>query len=298
MPKAFAVGELVSGATLNTYVRDNLLETEPAKITAAEDLIRATGPNALARVAVGANGQYCRIIGGVPAASGGASPAPTGRIAAVYYDPVSLTTISWSAPTPAAGQTLWNDVDATNLALTVTPPGNGRLFILLSAVAVAKAAGANGKNLTAAWGLRVGSATVVRPHLGTEAFVVPPTGIRERCSHAIVLEGLAPTSQTFRWIFSPNSYDPGTATIRPSTEIWCGGESGPAIMEAWTLPDDLIAQDRESIRVAEQILEDTIQTLQSGGSAAASQLTVSDLAITQYTIGQAGKGPPGIKPPV
>lgn len=51
------MGEIVTAAILNTDHRDNLLETAPAKVTTKGDVVGATAANALARLAVGSNGQ-------------------------------------------------------------------------------------------------------------------------------------------------------------------------------------------------------------------------------------------------
>lgn len=47
-PKTWAFEEIPSSADMNTYQRDNLLETAPAKVAAAGDLVEATGANAIA----------------------------------------------------------------------------------------------------------------------------------------------------------------------------------------------------------------------------------------------------------
>mgnify|MGYP001599025883 CR=1 FL=1 len=58
-PTRWPTGTMVEATdtafNLNAQVRDNLLETAPAKVTTKGDLVAATGANALARVAVGAN---------------------------------------------------------------------------------------------------------------------------------------------------------------------------------------------------------------------------------------------------
>lgn len=50
------LAEVLTAALLNTHLRDNLLETAVAKVTTANDIVRATGANALARIASGAVG--------------------------------------------------------------------------------------------------------------------------------------------------------------------------------------------------------------------------------------------------
>lgn len=47
-PRTWVTSELVTAAIMNTHVRDNLLETAPAKVTAAAQLLVSTGPNAVA----------------------------------------------------------------------------------------------------------------------------------------------------------------------------------------------------------------------------------------------------------
>jgi hypothetical protein len=84
-PRTWVSGETLTAALLNTHLRDNLLETAPAKVTTAGDLTYATGANALARlgitnggvlkggasapswIAPGAAGAILTISGGAPA---------------------------------------------------------------------------------------------------------------------------------------------------------------------------------------------------------------------------------------
>lgn len=47
-PKTFTSGAILTSADLNTFLRDNLNETAPAKATAAGQIFVATGANALA----------------------------------------------------------------------------------------------------------------------------------------------------------------------------------------------------------------------------------------------------------
>lgn len=51
----------------NTHVRDNLLETAPAKVTTAGDIVYATGANALARLGIGTANQVLRVNSGATA---------------------------------------------------------------------------------------------------------------------------------------------------------------------------------------------------------------------------------------
>lgn len=64
-PRTWVTGEIVTAALLNTHLRDNLLQTAPAIVTTAGDLVHATGANTLARVVPGTNAQFLRG-GGTP----------------------------------------------------------------------------------------------------------------------------------------------------------------------------------------------------------------------------------------
>src|SRR3990167_4205296 len=73
-PRTWVTAELVTAALLNAHVRDNLLESAAAKVTTKGDIVAATGANALARIAVGANTT-------IPiAASGEAAGVKWGRV--------------------------------------------------------------------------------------------------------------------------------------------------------------------------------------------------------------------------
>jgi len=66
-PRTWTTSELVTAAIMNTHVRDNLLETAPAKVTAAGDIVYATAANALARLAIGAARQVLATNSGATA---------------------------------------------------------------------------------------------------------------------------------------------------------------------------------------------------------------------------------------
>lgn len=65
-PKTW-LSAVLSAADMNTHVRDNLLETAPAKVTTAGDIVYATGANALTRLGIGSAGQRLQVVSGVPA---------------------------------------------------------------------------------------------------------------------------------------------------------------------------------------------------------------------------------------
>lgn len=54
-PMTAVAGAVFTAAEFNQYVRNNLLETGPAKVTTQGDLLVATGLNALGRYPVGSN---------------------------------------------------------------------------------------------------------------------------------------------------------------------------------------------------------------------------------------------------
>lgn len=54
-PKTYVVSAVLTAAEMNTYQRDNMLETAPAKVTTAGDIVYATGANQLARLGATAN---------------------------------------------------------------------------------------------------------------------------------------------------------------------------------------------------------------------------------------------------
>lgn len=66
-PRTWVLGEIVTAAQMNTHVRDDLLETAPAKVTTAGDIVQATAANTLARLGLGTALQIPRVNAGVTA---------------------------------------------------------------------------------------------------------------------------------------------------------------------------------------------------------------------------------------
>src|SRR3990172_3586778 len=67
-PPSWTTGEVVTASHMNVHVRDNLLETAPAKATAAGDIFYATAANAIARLtAAAADGALLQQASGLPA---------------------------------------------------------------------------------------------------------------------------------------------------------------------------------------------------------------------------------------
>lgn len=57
-PRTFVTGELETASIFNTHLRDNILETAPAKVTTKGDSVWGTGANAIVRLGVGADGTF------------------------------------------------------------------------------------------------------------------------------------------------------------------------------------------------------------------------------------------------
>jgi hypothetical protein len=60
-PKTWIVADLSNAADMNTYFRDNMLETASAKATAAGDIFVATGANAIKRIGIGNPGNVLQV---------------------------------------------------------------------------------------------------------------------------------------------------------------------------------------------------------------------------------------------
>ncbi len=64
-PRTWVTAEVVTAGNMNTHVRDNFLETGPAKVTTAGDIVYATGASAFARLGLGdfaANSQNPKYV--------------------------------------------------------------------------------------------------------------------------------------------------------------------------------------------------------------------------------------------
>ena len=73
-PRTWVVGEVLTAALLNTHLRDNLLETAPAKVTTAEDILVATAGNALKRLGKGSDAEVLTLTAGAVGWAAGAAP--------------------------------------------------------------------------------------------------------------------------------------------------------------------------------------------------------------------------------
>lgn len=65
-PATAVANTFLTAAFWNTQVRDNLLETAPAKAAVAGDTFYATAANAIARLPAGANGSLSQMAAGIP----------------------------------------------------------------------------------------------------------------------------------------------------------------------------------------------------------------------------------------
>ncbi len=66
-PRIWTTTELITAAIMNTDQRDNMLQTAPALVTTAGDLVQATAANALARLGIGTAAQFLRVNAGATA---------------------------------------------------------------------------------------------------------------------------------------------------------------------------------------------------------------------------------------
>lgn len=73
-PRTFVTDEVVSASQLNAHVRDNMLETAPAKAAAAGDLFQASAANAIAVLPLGTEGYRLGAGGSAVQYDGFANP--------------------------------------------------------------------------------------------------------------------------------------------------------------------------------------------------------------------------------
>lgn len=64
VPRTWVPGEIVTAALMNQQLRDNLLVAETTTVTTVEDLIVATGPNALTRQGLITAGEWMQVEAG------------------------------------------------------------------------------------------------------------------------------------------------------------------------------------------------------------------------------------------
>ncbi len=131
-PRTWTTGEIVTAAMMNTHVRDNLLETAPAKAVAAGDLFYATGMNAITRLPPGTAWQILRMN------SAGSAPEwtnpPAIYVPMVYrvarnssqYGPIASYTWTFYANRVPAGYTVYFVI---HWHATIGAPPNGNASV-------------------------------------------------------------------------------------------------------------------------------------------------------------------------
>jgi hypothetical protein len=127
-PQTFVTGTILTASALNTNLRDNLLETAPAKVTTAGDLVVGTGANAIGRLAAVAAGQVLTSQG-VGVAPAWAVPAG-GPCCRVYHS--AAQTIATGTSTILAFDSERYDT----AAMHDTATNNGRITIPTAGVYV------------------------------------------------------------------------------------------------------------------------------------------------------------------
>lgn len=178
--RTWTTGELVTAAFMNT-IRDQLLETAPAKVTTAGDLVYGSAANALARLGIGSTGQVLTVAAGLPSWG---TLASTGKVASIRR--TTAQTISSGVETLIAldGETLdplgWHDgavnteritVDRTGVAVIVAtvalqtnPTGNRKIRVKLNGTTI-ETAMFPGPDVTTD---PVGQCVAIRPVVATD----------------------------------------------------------------------------------------------------------------------------------
>ena len=130
-PRTWTTGEIVTAAHMNTHVRDNLLESAPAKATTAGDVFYATAANTIARLGIGAAGQALLVNAGATAPFWGAAvPLVTRRTA---DGPISTGDTVLDNDGVLLQAVLANEVWHLNAVLKVSANAAGGLKLGLSA---------------------------------------------------------------------------------------------------------------------------------------------------------------------
>jgi hypothetical protein len=73
-PRTWVAGEVLTAALLNTHLRDNILETTPATVTTAGDVVVADAANSIKRIALGTGLQLLRVNAGATDVEWGSMP--------------------------------------------------------------------------------------------------------------------------------------------------------------------------------------------------------------------------------
>ena len=121
-------GALISASDWNKYlgVGGSLMETAPAKVTTAGDLVYGSAANALSRLGIGSNGQVLTVSGGLPAWVTSADRAWLYRTSNQTISNNTDTDISWTTAASPTSSGWWAVGNPTQL----TVPRTGALVIL------------------------------------------------------------------------------------------------------------------------------------------------------------------------
>lgn len=166
-----------------------------------------------------ASGNYvwCNLLA---AASGSGS---TGLLAAKSYNPASITSLSSTANT-----TTFQDIDATNLAVTFMAPASGQVLLRLTGLVSRTGTSAN---TDVYWNVRDSSGDVS----GVGARVLTSTGSYLTATTSQVISGLVP-NQSYTWKWGHRTATAGAdwqANLRVGGSVATAGY-GPATMEIWS----------------------------------------------------------------
>ncbi len=159
----------------------------------------------------------------IVSASGGGGG--TSLLAVKTYNPVSQTKLSTTANT-----TTFQDIDATNLAVTFTAPSSGQVLVKLTGLV---SRSGTSPSLDVFWNLRdTGGSNVA----GTGGRVFTNTGLFISCSLTQTVSGLTPgNSYTWRWGHRASAAGSDwTADLRVGGDPTTSNGNAPATMEIWS----------------------------------------------------------------
>lgn len=217
-PRTYTTGELVTAAILNTHVRDNLLETAPAKVTTAGDIIVATGANGIKRLGIGGAASLLKVN----TSGNDVEWFPKGT--ALYYLRVNSggTNLEWGELVAQKPRRFYKGFIMANAGAgtqTLTITGKGRLlgFVLKNA----SSTGASPDIGVTIDGNVLPVSTVL---LAANQFSAPPVGF---------LTG-APSSQLLEMTANPTAVPRNAETDFDTSVVFtvsqASGEDGPAML--------------------------------------------------------------------
>lgn len=195
-PATWTTGQIVTAANLNEQIRDNMLQTAPAKVTTAWDVVVATGANALQRMPLGAvpYGGTTTNVGNAYSLAAPTISALVAGLAVSFMINVNSTgaaTLNWSG-TGAIAIKKANGNDATNLKANViyTVRYNGTNFCLqgeggygdatAADILITKTATVDGEDITGTMPNRAGDTAALSSSVaGTTLKLLATNGYRD-----------------------------------------------------------------------------------------------------------------------